>query len=140
MGPETLHATMPVLVTRAIDIPGIWVARCLAIDLVTQGPSLRAAFEMMREAVLMVVADDLLHGLDPLGRSPSEDSYWAEAMAIIRTGEPVANLDESRVHAATGVLVVRVLRAALPAIADTVALPPAWMIASLGELRNNQHA
>lgn len=56
------------VVTPAPDVPGQWVVECQEIGLVTQGNSLSHALEMAREAVADVIADDMLHGFDPLGR------------------------------------------------------------------------
>ncbi len=67
----------------AEDLPGIWVAHCLDIDVFSQGRSLGEAMAMIREALELTVADDLAHGRDPLGRrAPKEDwdALWREAM------------------------------------------------------------
>ena len=75
-------------VRRAPDLPGQWLAHCLDLDVMTQGNSLAHAIEMAREAVRMVIEDDLDAGRDPLDRrAPEED--WTELYAVLDHLHPV---------------------------------------------------
>ena len=62
-------------VSRARDVPGEWVAHCLDFDVVTQGNSRAHALRMVREAVEIVVREDLAAGRNPHARrAPPE--FW----------------------------------------------------------------
>jgi hypothetical protein len=75
MSPETRVYTAWLVVHRAEDLPGQWVAHCLDFDLVTQGDSMHQAVEMSCDAIGMVVADDAARGLDPHARRAPQ-KYW----------------------------------------------------------------
>lgn len=62
---------------RSDELPGQWVAHCLDVDVVTYGNSLRHALEMLREAVDLVVVEDLSTGLEPLERSAPREEWEA---------------------------------------------------------------
>jgi hypothetical protein len=140
------EANLAVLVTPAEDLRGVWVAHCLNLDLVTQGNSIPHAIEMVREAILEVVRDDLARGLDPLGgRTAAPPEAWALMDTVFRSARPLTSVDETRVVAAVGFVKVQIARAPLrehvlpPAEEPEAELsPPAWMFAELGELRNSQ--
>jgi hypothetical protein len=141
MDDQLTEATLAVLVTPAEDLPGVWVAHCLQLDLVTQGPDIAAAIEMARAAILDVVNDDLAQGVDPLqGRGIAPREAWAVLDSVVRNARPLPSIDdESRVTAAVGFVKVRVPRAALPQHALVVeSSPPPWMLAQLDELRDSQ--
>jgi predicted RNase H-like HicB family nuclease len=65
------------VVRRAEDVPGQWVAHCLDFDLVTQGNSMLQAMEMACDAVEIVLADDVAHNLDPYSRRAPQ-KVWTE--------------------------------------------------------------
>lgn len=69
----------------AEDIDGEWVAHCLDLDVVSQGNSLKNAFDMVIEATLMVVCDDLNAGRDPLERRAPK-KFWDPMWAIVQKG------------------------------------------------------
>ncbi|MES1204707.1 MAG: hypothetical protein ABUS79_02100 [Pseudomonadota bacterium] len=80
---------MWVVARPADDLPDQWVAHCLDLDVVTQGTSFEHVIEMVKEASLMVVCDDLAAGKEPtLRRAP--DECWAEMRQIVTTGKPVS--------------------------------------------------
>lgn len=128
-----------VLVTPATDQPGAWVAHCLNLDVVSQGDSIEHALEMVREAVVMAVNDDLEAGLDPLERAPAPDEYWGVFDHVHRMGCPVDQVrDRSRITAlVTKLKITRPDHPALDGHGETEELPPAWQIAALESLRNS---
>jgi predicted RNase H-like HicB family nuclease len=77
-----------VVVKRAPDLPGWWIAHCLDIDVLSQGDSLQDALESIPEAVRIAVVDDLQMGREPLRRR-APDEYWAELAEIQRQGNPL---------------------------------------------------
>jgi predicted RNase H-like HicB family nuclease len=81
-----VESNLWILIERAADVPGEWVAHCLDFDVVTQGRSLQHAFEMLKESVAMVVADDLKVGRDPLDRRAPK-AEWDHLWAAVKRGE-----------------------------------------------------
>ena len=77
-----------VVLKPATDVPGMWVAHCLDVDVVTTGRTADHALEMIREAVSMVVADDSGEGLDPLSRRAPQE-FWDEAKRLRGAGGTV---------------------------------------------------
>ena len=53
---------LTVLVSRAEDLPGIWVSHCLNLDVISQGETIPEAIEAIKEAVLMVLNEDESEG------------------------------------------------------------------------------
>jgi predicted RNase H-like HicB family nuclease len=96
------------LIERAEDVPGEWVAHCLDFDVVMQGSSLRHAFDAVKEAVEMVVIDDLERGADPRARR-APDEYWKRLSTILDHAEKAASsappADDSKVVAFAAELV-----------------------------------
>lgn len=85
--PEARTFSFTVYLTRAPDLQGQWVGHCLDVDVVSQGGSLKQAYEMIREAVDMVVLDDLNAGRDPSKRSAPREE-WEAAYAEVRSAAP----------------------------------------------------
>jgi predicted RNase H-like HicB family nuclease len=77
------------LIRPSKDIPGEWLAYCPDVDVVTQGRSLEHAYRMGREAVLMVLEDDLAGGRDPLERR-AEAKQWAKLRSVLLGGKSLA--------------------------------------------------
>lgn len=143
MQQRTATATFTILVTPAESLPGQWVAHCLNIDLVTQGNSIDHAFEMAREAVTMVVEDDLRNSLDPLERPSAPAECWELLQGVVKEGRPLSDIADRRdVTAAVGMLRVVVSHDVLPEHArppEVEMLPPAWQIASLRQMQHPSH-
>ncbi len=77
-----------IVVWPAEDVPGQWLAHCLGLDVVSQGNSLSHAVAMIREAVGMVLTDDLHKGLDPQRRrAPPAD--WEAMWKRLREARPL---------------------------------------------------
>jgi predicted RNase H-like HicB family nuclease len=108
------HCDLPVLLVR--ESHG-WDAICLPLGVVTQGDSVAHAFEMLTEAVLMVIDDDLECGRDPLKtRKASPVELWQKWVQINATGEAVTpdELPEGEACEVTAMLSVQ--RAEHPAM------------------------
>ncbi len=77
----------------AEGVPGEWTAHCLDIDLVSQGRSLRHAMDMLAEAVLICLLDDIQEGFDLLERPRAPQPCWEELEEILHCGEHVSGPD-----------------------------------------------
>lgn len=75
-----------VQVQRAEDLPGVWLAHCLDLDVMSQGDSIPHAIEMIAEAVNMTLEHDLSTGRDPLDRRAPRE-FWDAFWALMRRGE-----------------------------------------------------
>ncbi len=81
------YSNLWVLVTPAEDVPEQWVGHCLDLDVVSQGSCPEGALKATKEAVLMVLRDDLEKGLDSTKerqRAPRE--YWDRLSKVLRDG------------------------------------------------------
>lgn len=85
--PNARTLNLTVYLTRAPDLEGQWVGHCLDVDVVSQGASLQQAYEMTREAVEMVVLDDLNANRDPSERSAPREE-WEAAYASVKSLSP----------------------------------------------------
>lgn len=85
---ETTAFRLWISVTRSPDVRGAWLAHCLDLDVMTQSDSLEHAFEQVREAVGIVLGDDLRAGRDPLAtRATAPPAAWAELWRVIDLAE-----------------------------------------------------
>ena len=91
-----------VLVMEAEDIPGEWVSHCLDFDLISQGLSPTDALDAIREAIVMVLEDDLANGLDPLERPRAPERDWVIFNSVLERGHPIEDMAE---HGPIGILV-----------------------------------
>ena len=67
--------TFWITIQRAQDLPAQWIAHCLDVDVVTYGASPKEAFQMVEEAVSMVIVDDLSRDLEPTRRRASIEEW-----------------------------------------------------------------
>jgi len=123
-----------VLLKPAADLPGVWTAHCLHLDLVTQGDGFIGAMAAIREAVQLVVDVDLSEGRDPLTRPSAPEEYWSQFSEVVKHGAPfdsIAAADMASVSAVVAQLrFSRPLHAALDAeFFET--LPDPWVIAKV---------
>jgi predicted RNase H-like HicB family nuclease len=99
---NAFQARVWILIERADDVAGEWVAHCLDFDVIAQGTSLHHAFEMAKESVEMVVIDDLERGADPRARR-APDEHWKRLSSILDRSEKASSsvlpADESKVAA-----------------------------------------
>lgn len=126
-----------VLATPAEDVPGEWVAHCLSLDVISQGSSLDEALQAVREAILMIVQDDLANNLDPLERRSAPRECWEAFTEVMRLGQPVAAIpDRSKIRAlVTQYQLVRPHHPEIDGAEELPELPPMWQIAALENLR-----
>jgi hypothetical protein len=78
------------------EFPERWLAHCLELDVETWADSFPQAREMIREAIELVLVDDLAKRRDPLlRRAPQED--WDEMWAKLQSlrGKPAREAEES---------------------------------------------
>jgi predicted RNase H-like HicB family nuclease len=75
-------------IARAPDVPDQWVAHCPNFDVVSQGDSPWHAFEMVREATQMVIAEDFATGRDPHNRRAPEE-YWRPVHLVVDHGRRI---------------------------------------------------
>lgn len=79
--------SLNVFLSRAPDVEGQWLGHCLEVDVVTQGDSMHHAYAMAREAVEMVILDDLNAGREPtLRAAPPEE--WEAVYRLVRSSGP----------------------------------------------------
>ncbi len=78
-----------VVVRPASDLPGQWVAQCLDVDVVSQGNSLDHALGMAREALVIVILDELSRGRDPLERR-APDEIFSELYDVLEHGHKIS--------------------------------------------------
>ncbi len=87
---RTVRCTLHTLITPAQDVPGLWVAHCLELDVISQGNDPEHALRAIAEAVEMVVEDDLERGDDPLEvRTRAPEECWITLLRVMQTGQPV---------------------------------------------------
>lgn len=84
------HRRVPcwTIIQPADEIPGVWTAHCLELDVVTQGDSPEHALEMAQEAACMVLFDDLVRGEEPTARR-APDEEWERLTRILHEGKRV---------------------------------------------------
>ena len=68
------------------DVPGQWVSWCPNLDVVSQGNDVLHALKMLREAVVLVVRDDLAANKDPRKRAAPR-SEWGPLFALMDHGK-----------------------------------------------------
>lgn len=83
-----MTVTLSVLLFPPEDLPSVWLAHCLEIDVITQGNSVPHAIEMLLEAVEMTWNADVVHHLNPFRRRAPEEE-WALFRKL--TGEDTGN-------------------------------------------------
>ncbi|MCC7380845.1 MAG: hypothetical protein IT384_03395 [Deltaproteobacteria bacterium] len=77
-----------VVVEPTKGVAGEWTAHVLEVDVVTQGRSIKHAFDMAIEAAAIVVGDDLRAKRDPLTRR-APDRFWKRLQRVVEGGSPV---------------------------------------------------
>ncbi len=76
------------LIEPSEELKDRWVAHCLDVDVVSYGDSPKHAFEMVCEATVMVILDDLNDGQEPLLRRAPEE-LWEPLWAVANNGDQV---------------------------------------------------
>lgn len=94
------------LIERAEDVgqaPTQWVAHCLTLDVVTQGDSVAHAFDMLQEAVQIVVDDDRKGGACSIAvREPAPVADWQRFERAVERGDLDDAIPDWEVGAVTG--------------------------------------
>lgn len=75
------------VIRRAEDVPGAWLAHCLDWDICTQGNSLPHVLQMAVEAISIIGLDDIAKGNDH-ERAPEE--FWKELDVLLSEGKPIS--------------------------------------------------
>lgn len=83
---------------RSEEVPGQWLAHCLDVDVVTYGNSLKHALDMAREAVDLVIKDDLASGLEPMERSAPREEWESVLRRVNGAGMKAYRLSELLKH------------------------------------------
>jgi len=123
-----------VVIERAPDMEGVWVAHCLDFDILSQGTSIAEAAQAVHEAVSVMLEDDFQRGLDPTQREAAPPECWERLNLVRRRGRSLKSLTaEERARVA---LVVTQMRHVLNDNVlqhfgrDQELLPEAWQIAA----------
>ncbi len=127
MLPRITPHVLTVLVTRAEELPGLWVSHCLNLDVISQGETIPKAVEALKEAVLMVMNEDESEGLDPFDRERAPEECWHLLGQIMREGVPVDSVEDERTIEAV-VTQFRVLRVEQTQLEQ---VPEPWQVAAI---------
>lgn len=94
MTPKIQHRILPcvAIVVPAEDVPGAWVAHCLTLDLLSQGPTPEEALRLVAESSLQTFIDDLNDEQDPIERKAPADE-WKILEEVMACGEEVSEQD-----------------------------------------------
>ena len=76
------------VIRKADDVLGEWTAHCLELDVVTQGRSIDHAVEMLFEACMMVLAEDIENRRDWSERRAPEE-HWIELWTMLEDAERI---------------------------------------------------
>lgn len=120
-----------VLVTRAEDLPGEWIAHCLTLDIVAQGDSIRTAVRAVAESLMAAVKWDVEEGIDPFeARDCAPGEYWKRLGAYQqRAAVPLdSTIDESSIEAAMVHFRIAIGKP-IEDESERPSLPPTWQIA-----------
>lgn len=78
-----------VLIYRAPDVEGQWVAHCLNWDLVSQGDSPGHAAQMIAEAAVLAIEEDKAEGFDSAKRPSAPKELWDLFSQTQRRGKQI---------------------------------------------------
>ena len=131
------HRHVWILAYPAEDVPGEWIAHCLDVDVVMQGPTVDAALQSAIDGALFVMKSDLSRGEDPFARRAPE-SDWSDLLRVTSEGERFASdrisekaPDMKKLAVQCDVFLDVDLHGAVAPIARDSAVPaPAWRVAA----------
>jgi len=75
------------------DLKNQWVAHCLDLDLVTQGNSISHAYNMMIEAINIIIKCSNDMGVESGKLAP--EKYWSAAVFLASDGYPISDFAHS---------------------------------------------
>jgi hypothetical protein len=80
-GETKVEVDLPLRVVSfpAPDLPGIWIAHALDLDIMAQGVSAENAGAVLRDAIMEMIAFRLTKGLTPIEWVPAPDEFWKAA-------------------------------------------------------------
>lgn len=81
-----------VMIKPAVDLVDHWIGHCLELDVVTVGTTLQHTFEMIAEAIALVVIDDLKNNFNTSDRRAPEE-FWNEWYRIVEGGQKLGTAD-----------------------------------------------
>ncbi|MFZ4580441.1 MAG: type II toxin-antitoxin system HicB family antitoxin [Myxococcota bacterium] len=91
MATELLNVS--ILFKPSKKLRGVWVAHVLDFELVTQGDSLKHAFQMALEAIGLVILADREAGKDR-ARRKAPARYWDAFRRVTEEGRPIEELGQ----------------------------------------------
>jgi hypothetical protein len=137
-----------VLIRRAPDVPGQWLAHCLNWDVIAYAPSIPEAMDQLARSLIMVIEDDEAMGLVPDDRPSAPEDHWEIYLRIQKQGKDV-ELETVVRRAAEGLVLAGTLRMAhlkvpvgqtaeqsLPMARRTGMVPPPFVIRAIEEHSN----
>lgn len=141
MEKKVLRWDFRVLIQRAPDLPGQWVAHCLNIDVMSQGSSPLEARDSLMEAFAIVFEHEISCGRNPMDRRAAPEEYFDLWNRVAERGRPgiFAEMKPSDVkdtqYIATMLCVTAEVVDHHAEIVDEpgCGVPPAWMIAEIGK-------
>ena len=103
-GTFKLEVDLPLRVVSypAPDLPGVWIAHSLDLDIMAQADSAENAGAVLRDSIMEMVLFRMTRGLTPVEWSAAPDEFWKAAEAKI--GEPLdrcppdARFDLTEIH------------------------------------------
>lgn len=137
------EVVMAVVMRKASDVEGEWVAHCLNLDVMSQGASMDDAFKNIIEVISLTITDDCAHGLDPLERPEAPEADWLPFRRTWGRGRRWSSLTPKQREQVT--LVCFQVAVQIPAQDDCVdedsspdrgdlVIPDAWQIAGYERL------
>lgn len=141
-GEPMKRCLLKVIVYRDESIPDQWVGHCLDLDIVVQGTDVSQTLEALKEAVGMVVEDDLDHNIDPLERPSAPQEYWEKFFDVVTAGEKVTPSEFASATLRELVMMMEVVRPLHPILdedhpSNLQIVPDAWQIAAFEKLRSS---
>jgi predicted RNase H-like HicB family nuclease len=137
MEKKVLRWDFRVLIQRAADVPGQWVAHCLNVDVMSQGDSPLDARDSLLEAFQIVFEHEIDCGRNPLDRKAAPQEYFDLWNRVMQHGRP-GNFSETAVDASTAYIATMLCVTAemVDHHAEIVeepgcGVPPAWVIAGM---------
>lgn len=69
------------------ELPGVWIAHCLELDILSQGDSPEHAMQLLCDALHLVGEDRILQGHAPWEIRPAPAACWARLAGCVPLGD-----------------------------------------------------